>query len=167
MSDHNLIKDIAETVAPSTEYAITYVNDQGEERVANFTIHHWSPTKTYKNIPRIGKIFGVPMAMLMDAEGSSMSEALPAAMLQLFNTFEEQDLIAFLKEMLDGVYLNGEPVNGPKFDVIFNKNPQIPVQLVIKVLEIAYSPFMRVDFSALFKTAGRAANLSSMNSPQK
>lgn len=166
MSDHNVMQDIAESVAPSTEYEITYKNEENKERVAKFTIYHWTPTKTYKNIPRIGRIFGVPMSMIMSG-GESFSEALPGAMLQLFNTFEEEDLVKFLKEMLDGVYLNGEPVNGDKFDAIFAKNPQIPIQLLMKVLEISYSPFTRVDFSALFKTASQVTTLDKMTSPLK
>ena len=60
-----------------------------------YVIEHWSPTKVYKNIPKVGRYFVVPISTLFgeifnteDGKTPDFSEALPTALLFLFNTMD-------------------------------------------------------------------------------
>lgn len=163
-SDADMMKKIADTMAPETEYIAKVKDKDGNDVDVKFRIIHWAPTRVYKMIPTIGKIVGVPAAMLIGG-GESFQEALAGALLQMFQTFEEQDIMAFIKDMLSNVYCNGTCV-ADNLDQTFMKHPQLILQLVVKVLEVTYSPFMQIDLGQSMKTLSQVAGMQKATSPQ-
>lgn len=135
--------------APETEFIAECVS--GEKM--KFRIIHWSPTKTFSRISKIGKYFAVPVSMMIDSKPGevSFSEALPAALLQLFNTMEEDDLLSFIALLLDEVYYNNESVL-QNFDSIFMGKNEAIIQVIAKVVEINYSPFFKTGFGKLISS---------------
>lgn len=115
-----------------------------------FRIIHWSPSKVFSRISLVGKYFYVPASMLIGTEGDSeaFAEALPAALLHLFNTMEEKDFIHFIATMLDEVmYQNKSVVQ--EFDKVFLGKNEVVIQLIAKVLEVNYAPFFSTGFESL------------------
>lgn len=168
MSEQNLnmIADIANKVAPETRYKLKYKDVKGVEKDAEFQILHMKPSVIYKKLPKIGRLIGVPAGMIMSSLGNAgFSEALPAAMLQLFNTLDEENFDTFIKEILDDVYLQGTKVTAD-FDGIFMNAPHLPLQLAVKVLEVAYLPFFNLDFKEMLPTLAKISQVEKMNSAQ-
>jgi hypothetical protein len=163
--NQNIISNIAQKIAPETRYKTKYKDIQGIEKEAEFQIMHLPPSVIYKKLPKIGRLIGVPAGMIMAAANEGFAEALPAAMLQLFNTFDEENLELFIKELLDSVYLQGTKVTAD-FDGIFMNAPHLPLQLAVKVLEVAYTPFFSLDFKEMLPTLAKISQVQQMNSAQ-
>lgn len=109
-----------------------------------YVIEHWSPTKVYKNIPKVGRYFVVPISTLFgeifnteDGKTPDFSEALPTALLFLFNTMETSDIIDFFSVCLEDVYLDGKHVTDD-IDEMFEDNIFAIMELVAEVMRINY-----------------------------
>ena len=110
-----------------------------------YVLAHWSPTKMYRNIPKIGRYFVIPASTVIgeifkaQQEGTEvdLSEAIPTALMYLFQTMEDNDIMDFYKIMFDDVYLNDKQVM-TDFDGIFADNPYDPIDLLVEVLRINY-----------------------------
>lgn len=150
----SVIKRLA---APETEFSAECLS--GEKM--KFRFIHWSPTKTFSRMSKIGKYFAVPISMMVDAKPgeSSFSEALPAALLQLFNTMEEDDLLSFVALLLDEVYYNNTAVV-EQFDSLFFGKNEIILQLMAKSVEINYGPFFKTGFGKLISSIVPVVGLS-------
>ena len=110
-----------------------------------YVLAHWSPTKMYRNIPKIGRYFAIPASTIIgtifnsqqDGVEADLSEAIPTALMYLFQTMEDNDIMDFYKIMFDDVYLNDKQVM-TDFDGIFADNPYDPIDLLVEVLRINY-----------------------------
>lgn len=143
--------------APETAFTAECLN--GEKM--NFRIIHWSPTKTFARISKIGKYFAVPIAMMIDSKpgDANFSEALPAALLQLFNTMDEDNLLEFISMLMDEVYFENKSVL-ENFDSLFMGRNEVIIQLMAKVVEINYSPFFKTGFGKLISSIIPVVGLS-------
>ena len=110
-----------------------------------YVLAHWSPTKMYRNIPKIGRYFAIPASTVIGTifnaqqEGleADLSEAIPTALMYLFQTMEDNDIMDFYKIMFDDVYLDGHNVM-EDFDKTFENNEFDPIDLLVEVLRINY-----------------------------
>src|SRR5574344_462437 len=110
-----------------------------------YVLAHWSPTKMYRNIPKIGRYFVIPASTVIgeifkaQQEGTEvdLSEAIPTALMYLFQTMEDNDIMDFYKIIFDDVYLNDKLIMDD-FDGIFADNPFDPIDLIVEVLRINY-----------------------------
>lgn len=154
MADMNVMKSVAR---PETEF--TAKTAKGEQM--KFRIMHWSPSKVFARIPLVGKYFYVPASMIssLKSDDPGFAETIPAALLHLFNTMEENDLLGFLATMLDDVYYNNQQVV-QNFDTVFLGRNEVVLQIVAKVLEVNYAPFFETGFESLLTSVLPVASLS-------
>lgn len=110
-----------------------------------YVLAHWSPTKMYRNIPKIGRYFVIPASTVIgeifkaqqeDTE-VDLSEAIPTALMYLFQTMEDNDIMDFYKIIFEDVYLDNKLIMDD-FDGIFADNPFDPIDLIVEVLRINY-----------------------------
>ena len=110
-----------------------------------YVLAHWSPTKMYRNIPKIGRYFVIPASTVIgeifkaQQEGTEVdfSEAIPTALMYLFQTMEDNDIMDFYKIIFEDVYLDNKLIMDD-FDGIFADNPFDPIDLIVEVLRINY-----------------------------
>ena len=110
-----------------------------------YVLAHWSPTKMYRNIPKIGRYFVIPASTVIgeifkaQQEGTEvdLSEAIPTALMYLFQTMEDNDIMDFYKIIFEDVYLDNKLIMDD-FDGIFADNPYDPIDLLVEVLRINY-----------------------------
>ena len=110
-----------------------------------YVLAHWSPTKMYRNIPKIGRYFAIPASTVIgeifnaQQEGTEvdLSEAIPTALMYLFQTMEDNDIMDFYKIIFEDVYLDNKLIMDD-FDGIFADNPFDPIDLIVEVLRINY-----------------------------
>lgn len=110
-----------------------------------YVLAHWSPTKMYRNIPKIGRYFVIPASTVIgeifkaQQEGTEvdLSEAIPTALMYLFQTMEDNDIMDFYKIIFEDVYLDNKLIMDD-FDGIFTDNPFDPIDLIVEVLCINY-----------------------------
>ena len=110
-----------------------------------YVLAHWSPTKMYRNIPKIGRYFVIPASTVIgeifkaQQEGTEvdLSEAIPTALMYLFQTMEDNDIMDFYKIIFEDVYLDNKLIMDD-FDGIFADNPFDPIDLIVEVLRINY-----------------------------
>ena len=110
-----------------------------------YVLAHWSPTKMYRNIPKIGRYFVIPASTVIgeifkaqqEETEVDLSEAIPTALMYLFQTMEDNDIMDFYKIIFDDVYLNDKLIMSD-FDGIFADNPFDPIDLIVEVLRINY-----------------------------
>ena len=110
-----------------------------------YVLAHWSPTKMYRNIPKIGRYFVIPASTVIgeifkaQQEGTEvdLSEAIPTALMYLFQTMEDNDIMDFYKIIFEDVYLDNKLIIDD-FDGIFADNPFDPIDLIVEVLRINY-----------------------------
>ena len=110
-----------------------------------YVLAHWSPTKMYRNIPKIGRYFVIPASTVIgeifkaQQEGTEvdLSEAIPTALMYLFQTMEDNDIMDFYKIIFEDVYLDNKLIMDD-FDEIFTDNPFDPIDLIVEVLRINY-----------------------------
>lgn len=120
-----------------------------------YTIAHWNVTKTYRNIPKIGRYFVVPAStiigeMLNTPQGQApdFTEAIPTCLLYLFNTMETEDIIEFFRLCLEDVTLDGKSVT-EDFDDTFEDQISDVLALIAEVIRINYVvPFSRQGASS-------------------
>jgi len=134
----------------------------------NFTITHWSPTKVMKNLPKIGRYVAVPMATVagsMMSGGGNFSEALPTAILYLFEQMEEDDIVELFNLILDDVIVDS--VGKVDIDLVFQGETLALVKLVAKVLEVNYGCFFTkegfADLKGLLSKAGLVHSVNQMD----
>lgn len=108
-----------------------------------FLINHWSPTKVYKNLPKIGKYFAVPLGIMFGGGQEDASDSIPTALLYLFEKMEEEDINELFKVILDSVHVIGGNAVADHIDEIFQDDPQELLQLVAKTLEVNYGGFFK------------------------
>lgn len=110
-----------------------------------YVLAHWSPTKMYRNIPKVGRYFAIPASTVIGTifnaqqEGleADLSEAIPTALMYLFHTMEDNDIMDFYKIIFEDVYLDNKLIMDD-FDGIFADNPFDPIDLIVEVLRINY-----------------------------
>lgn len=110
-----------------------------------YVLAHWSPTKMYRNIPKIGRYFVIPASTVIgeifnaqqDGTEVDLSEAIPTALMYLFQTMEDNDIMDFYKIIFEDVYLDNKLIMDD-FDGIFADNPFDPIDLIVEVLRINY-----------------------------
>lgn len=131
----------------------------------NFVITHWSPTKVMKNLPKIGRYIAVPMATIggsMMSGGEDLSDALPTAILYLFEQMEQDDLENLFNLILDDVIVDS--VGKVNIDLIFQDKILDLIKLVAKVLEINYGCFFTKDgFADLKELLGKVGMVHQVN----
>lgn len=109
----------------------------------NFTITHWSPTKVMKNLPKIGRYIAVPLASISGAimsGGAGLTDALPTAILYLFEQFEQDDIEKLFELILEDVIMDNM-AGKVDIDAVFQDKILDLITLVSKVLEVNYGCF--------------------------
>ena len=104
-----------------------------------YVLAHWSPTKMYRNIPKIGRYFVIPASTVIgeifkaQQEGTEvdLSEAIPTALMYLFQTMEDNDIMDFYKIIFEDVYLDNKLIMDD-FDGVFADNPFDPIDLIVE-----------------------------------
>ncbi len=133
----------------------------------NFVIEHWSPTKVMKNLPKIGRYVAVPMATIsgaMMSGGQNLSDALPTAILYLFEQMEQDDLEKLFDLILQDVSVDGM-AGKVNIDQIFQDKMLDLIKLIAKVLEINYGCFFTKDgFADLQGLLGGLGKVHQVNS---
>ena len=140
------VKEAAPVKTPATQL-LNKIGKKTELVIGDrtYVLAHWSPTKMYRNIPKIGRYFVIPASTVIgeifnaQQEGTEvdLSEAIPTALMYLFQTMEDNDIMDFYKIMFDDVYLNDKQIM-TDFDGIFADNPYDPIDLIVEVLRINY-----------------------------
>lgn len=131
----------------------------------NFHITHWSPSKVMRNLPKIGRYIAVPMASIggaMMSGGQSLSEAVPTAVLYLFEQMEQDDINELFDLILEDVIVDG--VGKVDVDIVFQGQTLAMIQLVAKVLEVNYGCFFTKDgFASLQGLFGKMGLVQQVN----
>lgn len=140
------VKEAAPVKTPATQL-LNKIGKKTELVIGdrNYVLAHWSPTKMYRNIPKIGRYFVIPASTVIgeifkaQQEGTEvdLSEAIPTALMYLFQTMEDNDIIDFYKIIFEDVYLDNKLIMDD-FDGIFADNPFDPIDLIVEVLRINY-----------------------------
>ncbi len=140
------VKEAAPVKTPATQL-LNKIGKKTELVIGDrtYVLAHWSPTKMYRNIPKVGRYFAIPASTVIgtifnsqqDGVEADLSEAIPTALMYLFQTMEDNDIMDFYKIMFDDVYLNDKQVM-TDFDGIFTDNPFDPIDLIVEVLRINY-----------------------------
>ena len=140
------VKEAAPVKTPATQL-LNKIGNKTELVIGDrtYVLAHWSPTKMYRNIPKVGRYFAIPASTVIGTifnaqqEGleADLSEAIPTALMYLFQTMEDNDIIDFYKIMFDDVYLDGHNVM-EDFDKTFENNEFDPIDLLVEVLRINY-----------------------------
>lgn len=131
-----------------------------------FTITHWSPTKVMKNIPRIGRYVAIPLATIGGSIASGaedLSEALPTALLYLFDQMEQDDLENLFNLILEDVEVNsmGGRIN---IDEVFQGDFLNLIKLVTEVLKANFADFLKPGaFKDLQAMLGRFGQVHQVN----
>ena len=140
------VKEAAPVKTPATQL-LNKIGKKTELVIGDrtYVLAHWSPTKMYRNIPKIGRYFVIPASTVIgeifkaQQEGTEvdLSEAIPTALMYLFQTMEDNDIIDFYKIIFEDVYLDNKLIMDD-FDGIFADNPFDPIDLIVEVLRINY-----------------------------
>ena len=140
------VKEAAPVKTPATQL-LNKIGKKTELVIGDrtYVLAHWSPTKMYRNIPKVGRYFAIPASTVIGTifnaqqEGleADLSEAIPTALMYLFQTMEDNDIMDFYKIMFDDVYLDGNNVM-EDFDKTFENNEFDPIDLLVEVLRINY-----------------------------
>lgn len=132
----------------------------------NFIITHWSPMKVMKNLPKIGRYVAVPMASIggaMMSGGQNLSEAIPTAILYLFEQMEQDDIEKLFDLILSDVSVDGM-AGKVDIDTVFQGHMMDLIKLVTKVLEINYGCFFTKDgFADLQGLLGKVGMVHQVN----
>lgn len=119
-----------------------------------FMTNKWGPTKVYLNMPKIGKYFAVPLSIFYGgASSGDFSEAIPSAVIYLFQQMEESQITDLFNVILKDTYTatGGQSVVDC-FDEVFEEDPQEVLEIVAKVLEVNYGSFFKKGgFESLLK----------------
>lgn len=140
------VKEAAPVKTPATQL-LNKIGKKTELVIGDrtYVLAHWSPTKMYRNIPKIGRYFVIPASTVIgeifnaQQEGTEvdLSEAIPTALMYLFQTMEDNDIMDFYKIIFEDVYLDNKLIMDD-FDGIFTDNPFDPIDLIVEVLRINY-----------------------------
>ena len=140
------VKEAAPVKTPATQL-LNKIGKKTELVIGDrtYVLAHWSPTKMYRNIPKIGRYFVIPASTVIGTifnsqqEGTEvdLSEAIPTALMYLFQTMEDNDIMDFYKIIFEDVYLDNKLIMDD-FDGIFTDNPFDPIDLIVEVLRINY-----------------------------
>ena len=140
------VKEAAPVKTPATQL-LNKIGKKTELVIGDrtYVLAHWSPTKMYRNIPKVGRYFAIPASTVIGTifnaqqEGleADLSEAIPTALMYLFQTMEDNDIMDFYKIMFEDVYLDNKLIMDD-FDGIFADNPFDPIDLIVEVLRINY-----------------------------
>lgn len=156
-----------EHMSDFTKLQTEFVINEGTDEEMTAIIPHWSPSKTYTRLPKIGRYFAVPLSMIITSGEEGLEEALPSALLYLFDEMEEKDVNKLFSFILEGVVCKKMGQNDidvsitENSDKVFMYDPAGLLELVAKALEVHYAPlFKKGGFAGLFKIM---ANLNSAN----
>ena len=134
----------------------------------NFIITHWSPSKVMKNLPTIGRYIAVPFATIggsMMTGGHNLSDAIPTAILYLFEQMEQDDINKLFDLILEDVIVDS--VGRVDVDLVFQGQTMALIKLVAKVLEVNYGCFFTkdgfADLQALFGKMGMVHKVNQMD----
>ena len=108
-----------------------------------FTSEKWGIFKASSNLPKIGRVFALPISFLFSAGGDnqeavqeSLSDAIPKALLMFFDTFENENPIELFQIIFQNVYAdNGTRLVDVEKD--FDDLAEV-VELAAKVLKQQY-----------------------------
>ena len=111
------VKEAAPVKTPATQL-LNKIGKKTELVIGDrtYVLAHWSPTKMYRNIPKIGRYFVIPASTVIgeifnaQQEGTEvdLSEAIPTALMYLFQTMEDNDIMDFYKIIFEDVYLDNK-----------------------------------------------------------
>lgn len=119
-------------------------------KTQTFMFDKWPTSKVIKRFSKIGRYLAVPMTMLMSGGKEASQNAIPEALLYLFNVMEEDDVLEFFKFILDGVTTgNGTVSCSEQFDIAFAADDSMVIDVIAKVLTEHYSPFFKRGFQPL------------------
>ena len=140
------VKEATQVKTPATQL-LNKIGNKTELVIGDrtYVLAHWSPTKMYRNIPKIGKYFVIPASTIIgeifnaqqEETEVDLSEAIPTALMYLFQTMEDNDIMDFYKIIFEDVYLDNKLIMDD-FDGIFADNPFDPIDLIVEVLRINY-----------------------------
>lgn len=112
------------------------------ESKKRFQSNKWNVFTAAATLPKVGKVFAVPVSFLFSAkEESALSEAIPQAFYMLFEQLEEHDTTELFQVILQDVWVeNGTRLVdiGKDFDDIADL-----LELVAKVLKQQYGAMLK------------------------
>lgn len=102
----------------------------------------WGSIKTLRNLPKIGKAFAVPLSFIYSCSTEEeLREAIPTALMMLFEQLEEQDIETLFQTILQDVWVdNNSRLLNMDSDI---KNPDDLLSLVAQVLEQNYGSLLK------------------------
>lgn len=127
----------------------------------NFSLQKWKPSEVIREIPVIGKQLAVPISMLFQGVGqedeyghvTTPMDNIATALLQLFLTMEEYDMVQLFDRLLRGVWCDNLPVQVDAF----NNHPELLLPVIAKVLEVNFVPFFAKASSLIPSVMGLAS----------
>lgn len=121
-----------------------------EGRKVDFVFDKWGTFKVYKYFPIIGNYFAVPVSMLVGQGEEGFSENLPSALMLLFQTMQEKDVMQLFQLILEGTYTNSRTVDVSKnIESVFQDDPSALLEVVAKVLVENYQCFFKRGFGQI------------------
>lgn len=101
----------------------------------------WGSIKTLRNLPKIGKAFAVPLSFIYSCSTEEeLRDAIPTALMMLFEQLEEQDIEELFKTILQDVWVDGDQRLDMDRDI---KSPDDLLTLVSKVLDQNYGSLIK------------------------
>jgi len=127
-----------------------------------FISEQWNVFESARNLPIIGKTFLLPVSFLFSAGGNteeavseSLQEAIPKAMMMLFDMLEENDIVSLFQMIVKSVYIEEVGKGTRKVDIERDLSGLDElIELVASVLEQQYG--------ALFKGKGLSRLMKSI-----
>lgn len=77
------------------------------ENLKVFISNGWSPLRSAKKLPTIGKCFATPISFLFGANDNNLQEVIPQALYMLFEQLEENDISTLFNSILEDVWVDG------------------------------------------------------------
>jgi len=115
-----------------------------EGRKVDFVFDKWGTFKVYKYFPLIGNYFAVPVSMLVGKGEEGFAEELPSALMLLFQTMQEKDVMQLFQLILEGTYTNSRTVDVSKnIEAVFQDDPSALLEVVARVLAENYQCFFK------------------------
>lgn len=118
-----------------------------EGRKVDFVFDKWGTFKVYKYLSIVGNYFAVPVSMLIGKGEEGFTEELPSALMLLFQTMQEKDVMQLFQLILEGTYTNSRTVDVSKnIEAVFQDDPSALLEVVAKILAENYQCFFKRGF---------------------
>lgn len=134
-----------------------------------FISEQWNVFESARNLPIIGKTFLLPVSFLFssggtteEAVGENLQEAIPKAMMMLFDMLEENDIVSLFQMIVKSVYIEEVGKGTRKVDIERDLvGLDELIELVACVLEQQYGALFKGNgFSRLMKSVIPMAQMS-------